>query len=115
MSLVALSTASVYPEASAHAFTYAKSLGYDAAKVLADAMKRAGKTDGPALRDAIAQTKGFPGVTGTITLGPDRNPIGKKLVVVEVKNGEVTLKATIEPESAPGAAAPTATATSGTH
>lgn len=89
-------------------------LGYDAAKMLADAMKRAGRTDGPALRDAIAQTKGFPGVTGTITLGPDRNPIGKKLVIVEVKNGEIGLKATVEPESAP-AAAPTGTATSGTH
>jgi branched-chain amino acid transport system substrate-binding protein len=90
-------------------------LGYDAAKVLADSMKRAGKTDGPALRDAIAQTKGFPGVTGTISLGADRNPIGKKLVIVEVKNGQIGLRSTVEPEGAPAAAAPTTTATSGTH
>ena len=34
MSVVALSTASVYPESSAHAFTYAKSLGYDAVEVM---------------------------------------------------------------------------------
>ena len=34
MSLVALSTASVYPESSAHAFSYAKSLGYDAVEVM---------------------------------------------------------------------------------
>jgi len=34
VSLVALSTASVYPESSAHAFTYAKRLGYDAVEVM---------------------------------------------------------------------------------
>ena len=72
-------------------------LGYDAARVLADAMKRAGKIDGPAIREAIATTKNFPGVTGTITLGPDRNPVGKKLVVLEVKNGQLTLKASVDP------------------
>ena len=34
MSLVALSTASVYPESTAHGFAYAKSLGYDAVEVM---------------------------------------------------------------------------------
>lgn len=34
MSLIALSTASVYPESSAHAFTYAATLGYDAVEVM---------------------------------------------------------------------------------
>jgi sugar phosphate isomerase/epimerase len=34
MSWVALSTASVYPESSAHGFAYAKSLGYDAVEVM---------------------------------------------------------------------------------
>lgn len=86
-------------------------LGYDAAKVLADAIRRAGSTDGPALRDAIAATKGFTGVTGAITLGPDRNPVGKKLVIVEVKGGQLTLKGTVEPE---GAAPATDTAATGT-
>jgi branched-chain amino acid transport system substrate-binding protein len=86
-------------------------LAYDAARVLADAMKRAGKTDGPALRDAIAATKGFDGVTGTINLGPDRNPEGKTLVIVEVKGGALTLKAKVEPA---GGAAPGATGTTGT-
>ena len=78
-------------------------LAYDAARVLADAMKRAGKTDGPVLRDAIASTKGFAGVTGTINLGTDRNPQGKKLVIVEVKNGQLALKASVDPatQSAP--------------
>ncbi len=64
-------------------------LGYDAARVLADAMRRAKKPDGSSLRDAIAATKNFPGVTGTITLGPDRNPVGKKVVIEEIRNGQL--------------------------
>ncbi|MEO8033985.1 MAG: ABC transporter substrate-binding protein [Acidobacteriota bacterium] len=72
-------------------------LGYDAMKVLGDALKRAKKIDGPSIRDAIATTKNFDGVTGRITLGPDRNPIGKKLVVEEIKGGQLTLLDTIDP------------------
>jgi branched-chain amino acid transport system substrate-binding protein len=73
-------------------------LAYDAMHVLAEAMKRAKKLDGPTLRDAIAATKNYPGVTGILTLGPDRNPIGKKLVIEEIKGGQLTLKATVEPQ-----------------
>jgi len=80
-------------------------LGYDATRVLADAIKRAKKLDGPSLRDAIAATKNFQGVTGTITIGPDRDAVGKKIIIEEVKNGQLTLKATIEP-TAGGTAAP---------
>jgi branched-chain amino acid transport system substrate-binding protein len=95
-------------------------LGYDAMKTLADAMKRAAKLDGPSLRDAIAQTKGLVGVTGTINIGPDRNAMGKSLVIEEIKNGQLTLKATIDPSKGgkvemnngapPAAAPPTTTA-----
>ena len=72
-------------------------LGYDAMKTLADSMKRAAKLDGPSLRDAIGKTKGLVGVTGTINIGPERNAMGKKLVIEEIKNGQLTLKATIDP------------------
>lgn len=72
-------------------------LGYDSMRVLADAMARANSFEPSAIRDQIAKTKDFAGVTGQITLGPDRNPVGKKLVVLEVKNGALTLKKTIEP------------------
>lgn len=92
-------------------------LGYDSAKVLVDAIKRAGSTDGPALRDAIAATKNFPGVTGNITLGPDRNPIGKKLVVLEIKDGQLLLKDVVDPtagSSAPASDTAAAAATSTT-
>jgi branched-chain amino acid transport system substrate-binding protein len=89
-------------------------LGYDSTKVLADAIKRAGTTDGPALRDAIAATKNYPGVTGTINLGPDRNPVGKKLVILEIKDGKTILKDTVDPAAGAGAAATDTTATSTT-
>jgi hypothetical protein len=49
-------------------------------------------------------------VTGTINLGADRNPSGKKLVIVEVKNGELTLKASVDPAGQTGGAAATGTA-----
>jgi branched-chain amino acid transport system substrate-binding protein len=86
-------------------------LGYDAARVLADAMKRAKKLDGASLRDSIAQTKEFNGVTGVITLGADRNPIDKKIVIEEVKNGQLTLRKSIDPNSSKTPA----TATTATH
>jgi branched-chain amino acid transport system substrate-binding protein len=79
-------------------------LGYDAARVLGDALKRAKSTKGPDLRDAIASTKNFPGVTGNITLGPDRNPINKKIVIEEVKNGQLTLRKSIDPTAGQTAA-----------
>ena len=91
-------------------------LGYDSTRVLADAIKRAGTTDGPKLRDAIAATKGFSGVTGVVNLGPDRNPIGKKLVVLEIKDGQLALKAVVDPmaDSAPAATATETSATTAT-
>ena len=91
-------------------------LAYDSARVLAEAIKRAGTTDGPKLRDEIAKTANFNGVTGMINLGPDRNPIGKKLAILEVRNNSTILKGVVDPSagSAPPASAAPATGTSGT-
>ncbi|HET7704660.1 MAG TPA: ABC transporter substrate-binding protein [Thermoanaerobaculia bacterium] len=86
-------------------------LGYDSAKVLVNAMSKAAKLDGPSIRDQIAATKGFAGVTGVITLGPDRNPIGKKLAILEVRNGDVVLKDTFEPAGSSAAPATTTATT----
>lgn len=61
-------------------------LGYDAAGILADAIRRAGTTDGPALRDAIAATKDYDGVTGRITIDPERNA-RKDAVVLKIEDG----------------------------
>jgi len=61
-------------------------LGYDAAKLLADALGRAGSTSGAALRDALAGTRDFGGVTGRITIDPSRNA-HKDAVVIKIENG----------------------------
>jgi branched-chain amino acid transport system substrate-binding protein len=84
-------------------------LGYDSMKFLAAAMERASALDGPTLREEIAKTTGFQGVTGTISLGADRNPINKKLVVLEIKDGNLVLRATVDP-AASAAPAPDTTA-----
>ena len=72
-------------------------LGYDSAMVLFDAMKRSGTTEGPKLRDAIAQTRGFAGVTGTITLNASRDA-EKPAVVLEIKDGKYAYRETIAPQ-----------------
>jgi branched-chain amino acid transport system substrate-binding protein len=56
-------------------------LGYDAAKLLFDAMKRANSTEGKALRDAIAATKDFAGVTGVISINENRDAVKSAVVV----------------------------------
>jgi branched-chain amino acid transport system substrate-binding protein len=61
---------------------------YDAMKVLADALKRAGTSDAAKLRDALAQTSKFSGVTGTITINADRNA-SKPTVIFKLQGGKI--------------------------
>jgi branched-chain amino acid transport system substrate-binding protein len=71
-------------------------MGYDAAKVLADALKRTKSLDSKDVRDAIAATKDFPGVTGKITINEQRNAT-KPAVVVQVEGKTNRFIATINP------------------
>jgi branched-chain amino acid transport system substrate-binding protein len=71
-------------------------LGYDSALVLADAIKRAGSTEGPSLRDALAGTKGFAGVTGTTNMDPARNA-SKSAVIVTIKDGQFKFVQSVAP------------------
>src|ERR1700756_5527741 len=73
-------------------------LGYDATKILADAIKRAGTTDSEKLKHAIQDTKDFPGVSGKITIGQDRNAV-KSAVIVTIKDGAYKYAETIEPKT----------------
>ena len=70
--------------------------GYDSALVLADAIKRAGSTDGQKIRDAIAATKNFPAVTGTITINEKRDAT-KSAVILKIANGKYEYLETVEP------------------
>jgi len=71
-------------------------LAYDAARVLVEAMKRAPDLSGPALRDAIARTKDFPGVAGRITLDAHRDAV-KEAVVLKVADGKAEFVTTVKP------------------
>ncbi len=71
-------------------------LGYDAVRVLADAITRAGSTEGPKLRAALAATKDFPGVSGTTTIDKDRNAT-KGATIIALKDGKPTFYKTVSP------------------
>ena len=65
---------------------------YDAAHLLFDAFKRAKSTDKTAVRDALATTKDFPGVTGKITIDANRNAQVPVYMLRIDKNGKFSLE-----------------------
>lgn len=71
-------------------------LGADAYFLLLDAIKRAGATDGTKIRDALASTKDFQGVSGIMTMGEEGNPI-KSMVINKVQGGNFVYVTTINP------------------
>jgi len=97
-------------------------LGYDAARIAFDAIKRSGILDEKnikdsyrqnpqakslmdaintpgnreRIRDALAQTKDFPGVTGLITIDENRNA-KKTAVVLKIEDGKLKYVETISP------------------
>jgi branched-chain amino acid transport system substrate-binding protein len=64
--------------------------------VIADAIKRAGKVDPTAIRDALASTKNYDAVTGKITMDKDRNP-EKSVVVLKIADGKAKYEALVNP------------------
>lgn len=71
-------------------------LGFDSAQVMVDAIRRANSTEGPLVRDALAATKGFEGVTGSTTMDKDRNA-SKAAVVIMVKDGHFKFVQSVAP------------------
>jgi branched-chain amino acid transport system substrate-binding protein len=71
-------------------------LGYDALYLFANAAKRAGSVDKKAVRDQIAATKDYQGVSGTISMGPDRNPI-KPVAMIKIENGQMNFAGWVKP------------------
>ncbi|BDG06896.1 ABC transporter substrate-binding protein [Anaeromyxobacter paludicola] len=71
-------------------------LGYDAALLAIDAMKRASALTPDAIRDAIEKTSGLSGVTGTIRLDADHNPV-KSAVIIGVEKNAPKYVTTVEP------------------
>jgi branched-chain amino acid transport system substrate-binding protein len=71
-------------------------LGYDMAKLFADALKRAGEPDREKLKEALESTKDFKGVTGTLSIDKNHNPV-KSITILELKDGEQTFVKKQEP------------------
>ena len=71
-------------------------LAYDAARLLFDAIARTGSTDGDKLREALAQTKNFNGVTGVISMDANRNAV-KPAVVLKLEDLKFIYQETIKP------------------
>lgn len=71
-------------------------LGYDLAYFFADALERAGEADPVKIKDALAATKDFKGITGTLTVDENHNPI-KAITIIEMKDGVQTFLKKQEP------------------
>jgi len=61
-------------------------LGYDLAKFVADGVSRAEKLTGESVKDALAATKDFVGVTGSFSIDENHNAV-KAIVVIGLKDG----------------------------
>ena len=72
-------------------------LGYDAARLLADAIKRAPSTSGPDLARAIRSTKKLASVSGPITIDTSGD-IAKPAFILKLTAGKPVLAATIPPK-----------------
>lgn len=71
-------------------------LGFDTYNMVVDAIRRAGSTDPKGIRDALATTKGFIGVTGSITID-ENGDATKDAVILRVENGVFRYVTTIHP------------------
>jgi len=70
-------------------------LAYDATNLMLDAVKRAGKVDGSAIRDALKSTD-MGVVSGQVKFDQDRNPV-KSAVIIEIKGGKQVFRASVNP------------------
>lgn len=71
-------------------------LGYDAARIVCEAIGRANSVAGADVAAELAKTKEFAGVTGKISIDAGRNAV-KPAVILEMKDGVPTYVTTIEP------------------
>jgi branched-chain amino acid transport system substrate-binding protein len=73
--------------------------GYDAANVLIDAIRRAGKKDREAVLAELKKTKDFPGILGPINFDSKGDAVGKSVGIFQIKNGKFTFVEEVKPEA----------------
>jgi branched-chain amino acid transport system substrate-binding protein len=71
-------------------------LGYDAVRLWAEAVKRAGSLDPKAVRDQVAATQNYDGVSGMISMGPTRDPI-KPVAIIRIADGKMQFESWVKP------------------
>ncbi len=71
-------------------------LTYDAVGIVADAVARAGTTDGAALRRALAETRDYPGVTGLTSINARRDA-DKEAAIIAVRGGKLVFVESFRP------------------
>ena len=72
-------------------------LSYDAGKLVAEAIRRAGEATGPRIREALAATKDFQGATGDLSFDLERNPV-KPVTVLRIEGGRYRFVEKIQPK-----------------
>ncbi|HEY2122290.1 MAG TPA: ABC transporter substrate-binding protein [Chthoniobacterales bacterium] len=71
-------------------------LWYDGARLMAQALRRAGSADPERIRDALAGTRDFEGVTGRISIDENRNA-AKPGVILKIENGALKMVQQVSP------------------
>lgn len=74
----------------------AAAMGYDAVKLVATAMRRAGSVEKTAVRDKLAATRGYKGATSLLSCDENRHP-KKSAVIMRIQNGQVRFHQQVEP------------------
>ena len=72
-------------------------LGYDMVYFLKDALERAGEADSEKLKEALAETEGFEGVTGVLSIDENHNPV-KSVTIIEMVEGLPTFLKKLDPK-----------------
>lgn len=70
-------------------------MGYDAANLLVDAIKRANSTESSKIREALAVTKNFKSVSGDMDLNATHDAV-RGVVIIEMKDGKQVYKETVK-------------------
>ncbi len=76
-------------------------LGYDAAGLLMDAVRRAGSTEPAAVLDALAATRDYPGLSGSISFDAGSRIPRKAVTILEIVDGHSTFVVQEVPKGIP--------------
>lgn len=76
--------------------TGVSALAFDTLQIIADAIRRAGPAEPPAIRAALASTRDFQGITGRISMDPGRNA-RKPAVIIGVRDGTFRFLRVVDP------------------